>query len=72
MDYEDALAYLDGRLRLGVKLGNERFLTLLHRLGDPQERLRVVHIAGTKGKGSTTAMAASVLQAAGYRVGMYL
>jgi dihydrofolate synthase/folylpolyglutamate synthase len=72
MDYEDALAYLDGRLRLGVKLGNERFSALLHRLGNPQEHLRVVHVAGTKGKGSTTAMAASVLQAAGYRVGMYL
>ncbi len=72
MDYDDALAYLDGRLRLGVKLGNERFSALLHRLGDPQEHLRVVHIAGTKGKGSTTAMAARVLQAAGYRVGMYL
>ena len=72
MDYEDALAYLDGRLRLGVKLGNERFSALLRRLGDPQEHLRVVHVAGTKGKGSTTAMAASVLHAAGYRVGMYL
>jgi len=72
MDFDEALAYMQGRLRLGTKLGNERFLALLHRLGDPQERLRVVHIAGTKGKGSTTAMAASVLQAAGYSVGMYL
>ncbi len=72
MDFDEALAYMDGRLRLGVKLGNERFLALLHRLGDPQGRLRVVHIAGTKGKGSTAAMAASVLQAAGHTVGMYL
>ncbi len=72
MEYEEALAYLQGRLRLGVKLGNERFLALLHRLGDPQERLRVVHVAGTKGKGSTSAMAAGILQAAGYTVGMYL
>ena len=72
MDYAEALAYLDGRLRLGVKLGNERFETLLQRLGDPQERLQVVHIAGTKGKGSTTAMAAAILQAAGHRVGQYL
>ncbi len=72
MEYNEALAYLDGRLRLGVKLGNERFQALLHRLGDPQEDLRVMHIAGTKGKGSTAAMAASVLQAAGYQVGMYL
>ena len=72
MDYDDARAYLNGRLRLGTKLGNERFFALLDRLGSPQERLRVVHIAGTKGKGSTTAMAASVLSAAGYRVGQYL
>lgn len=72
MDFDEALGYMQGRLRLGVKLGNERFLALLHRLGDPQERLRVIHIAGTKGKGSTTAMAANVLRAAGYTVGMYL
>ena len=72
MDYDEALAYLQGRLRLGVKLGNDRFLALLARLGNPQDSLRVVHIAGTKGKGSTAAMAASVLQAAGCRVGMYL
>ena len=72
MDYAEALTYLHGRLRLGVKLGNERFTALLHRLGNPQERLRVVHIAGTKGKGSTTAMATSMLHAAGYKVGQYL
>ena len=72
MEFDEALAYLQGRLRLGVKLGNERFSALLHRLGNPQERLRVVHVAGTKGKGSTSAMAASILQAAGYSVGIYL
>ena len=72
MDYDEALKYLDGRLRLGIKLGNERFVALLERLGNPQECLRVVHIAGTKGKGSTTAMAASVLSAAGYKTGHYL
>ena len=72
MDFDEALEYLQGRLRMGVKLGNDRFLALLDRLGSPQNRLRVVHIAGTKGKGSTTAMAASVLTAAGYKVGAYL
>ena len=72
MDFDEALEYLQGRLRMGVKLGNDRFLALLDRLGSPQNRLRVVHIAGTKGKGSTTAMAASVLSAAGYKVGAYL
>jgi len=72
MEYEDALRYMNGRLRLGVKLGNERFVALLERLGSPHERLRVIHVAGTKGKGSTVAMAASILQAAGHRVGQYL
>ena len=72
MSYDEALAYLDGRLRLGVKLGNDRFLALLSRLGDPQTRLNVVHIAGTKGKGSTAGMAANVLREAGYKVGAYL
>ncbi len=72
MEFDEALEYLQGRLRMGVKLGNDRFLALLDRLGSPQNRLRVVHIAGTKGKGSTTAMAASVLSAAGYKVGAYL
>jgi dihydrofolate synthase/folylpolyglutamate synthase len=72
MDFDEALMYLQGRLRMGVKLGNDRFLALLDRLGSPQNRLRVIHIAGTKGKGSTTAMVASVLSAAGYKVGAYL
>ena len=44
---------------------------LLHRLGDPQEKLRFVHIAGTNGKGSCAAMTASVLRAAGYRTGLF-
>lgn len=72
MDYSDALAYMHGRLRLGVKLGNARMEALLERLGSPHQALRVVHVAGTKGKGSTVAMAAAVLQAAGYKTGQYL
>ena len=43
----------------------------LHALGNPQRAYRAVHIAGTKGKGSTTAMIESILRAAGYRTGMY-
>ncbi|MGO8671426.1 MAG: bifunctional folylpolyglutamate synthase/dihydrofolate synthase [Capsulimonadaceae bacterium] len=72
MNFDDALGYVQGRLRLGWKLGNERFLALLELLGNPHDRLRVVHIAGTKGKGSTAAMAASILHSAGYRTGLYL
>ena len=53
----------------GLKL--DRVRELLRRLGDPQERLRIVHVAGTKGKGSTGAMIGAGLQAAGHRVGIY-
>ena len=49
----------------------ERMRALLKRLGNPQDRFKSVHIAGTKGKGSTCAMIASMLQACGYKVGLY-
>jgi dihydrofolate synthase/folylpolyglutamate synthase len=49
----------------------DRMRDLLARLGNPQQRLRIIHVAGTKGKGSTSAMIASVLSAAGYRCGLY-
>ncbi|MCH8046981.1 MAG: bifunctional folylpolyglutamate synthase/dihydrofolate synthase [Planctomycetes bacterium] len=49
----------------------ERMRELLRRLGDPQDALRVVHVAGTKGKGSTAAMIAGVLTAAGHRSGLF-
>lgn len=49
----------------------ERMDALMARLGNPQARLRAVHIAGTKGKGSTSAMLESVLRAAGHRTGFY-
>lgn len=71
MNYDESVAYMRGLLRHGMKLGNERFEALLELLGSPHRRLKVVHIAGTKGKGSTTAMAASILAAAGYNVGAY-
>lgn len=72
MNFNEALQYMQGRLRLGVKLGNDRFIAFLERLGNPHLSLRVIHIAGTKGKGSTTAIAESILRAAGYRTGAYL
>jgi dihydrofolate synthase/folylpolyglutamate synthase len=49
----------------------ERMRTLLKKLGNPQDQFRTVHVAGTKGKGSTCAMIASMLQACGYKVGLY-
>jgi dihydrofolate synthase/folylpolyglutamate synthase len=72
VDFDEAVSYFSGLVRLGIKLGNERFVALLERLGNPQIGLRCIHIAGTKGKGSTAVFASSILTAAGYKVGTYL
>lgn len=72
MDYAESVAYMSGRLQWGMRLGRDRLRVLLARVGDPHESLRCVHVAGTNGKGSTTTFVASILQAAGYRVGAYL
>lgn len=71
MTYDAAVAYLYSLQKHGIKLGLETIETLVARLGFPHRRYRTLHIGGTNGKGSTAAMAAAVLQAAGYRVGLY-
>jgi len=71
LSFPDSLRYLYGLQKHGIKLGLATIETLLSRLGDPQERYPTFHIAGTNGKGSTAAMVASVLVAAGYRTGLY-
>jgi len=68
--YKESLDYLTSLGRFGIKLGLQRTLALLHELGDPHELFQGVHVAGTNGKGSVCAMLASILQAAGYRVGL--
>jgi len=72
VNYEESVAYMSGRLQWGMRLGRDRLRVLLARVGDPHESLRCVHVAGTNGKGSTTTFVASILRAAGYRVGTYL
>jgi dihydrofolate synthase/folylpolyglutamate synthase len=75
--YESAIAWWFGRVnyehrtprRDDLKLDQIR--SLLGRLGDPHERLRIVHVAGSKGKGSTSAMLATVLTRSGYRTGLF-
>lgn len=71
MTYSSAVNYLYRLQKHGIKLGLETMTALTGRLGMPQDRYRTLHIAGTNGKGSTAAMAAAVLQSAGYRVGLY-
>ena len=68
---QDLLDWLYGLTVHGIKLGLTNTTELLHRLGDPQNSFRKVHIAGTDGKGSTSAMIASIIRAAGVKVGLY-
>src|SRR5438876_9857092 len=75
--YEAALAFWYGRINYEVRsprpddLKLDRMRALLARLGDPHRRLRVLHVAGSKGKGSTAAMLAAVLSGAGHRTGLF-
>lgn len=71
MTYAESVAYLYRLQKHGIKLGLETMTALMDRMAVPHRRYRTLHVAGTNGKGSTAAMAAAVLQAAGYRVGLY-
>ena len=59
MEYKEALAYLDGARWFGAEPSLRRIRELLEALGDPQKKLKFIHIAGTNGKGSCAAMLSS-------------
>ena len=71
MTYEQALAYIHSRNRFGIKLGLDRMRALLQKLGAPHLKYPAIHVAGTNGKGSTTALVSAVLKTAGYKVGAF-
>ncbi|MFT5874551.1 MAG: dihydrofolate synthase/folylpolyglutamate synthase [Clostridium sp.] len=71
MNYDEAKSYIKDTAKFGSKLGLERTEKILELLGDPHKKLKCIHIAGTNGKGSTTAMVTTVLVEAGYTVGSY-
>lgn len=71
MNYEETMKYIKGVAKFGSNLGLERTEKILEILGDPHKKIKSIHIAGTNGKGSTTAMIAQILIEAGYKVGMY-
>lgn len=71
MTYEDAMKYITEVGNFGSNYGLERTHRLLELLGNPHKELKLIHIAGTNGKGSTTSMITKVLIGAGYKVGMY-
>lgn len=71
MTYTEALDYLHGLAVFGARFGLETTQRMAAGLGNPQKRLRFIHVAGTNGKGSTCAMLESVYRAAGFRVGLF-
>ena len=77
MTHADALDWWYGRVdfeRRAPQPGDlklDQMRALLAALGDPHHRLRIIHVAGSKGKGSTAAMLAAVLRSAGYRTGLF-
>ncbi|MBU3664975.1 MAG: bifunctional folylpolyglutamate synthase/dihydrofolate synthase [Chthoniobacterales bacterium] len=71
MNYRDALAWLYGTQAFGIKLGLDNARRLFVAAGNPRDRLRFLHVAGTNGKGSTCAVMDAVLRAGGMRCGLY-
>jgi len=71
MDYTAAIEFIESTIKFGSKLGLENMNNLLEKLDNPQEKLRIIHVAGTNGKGSTCSFINSILTEAGYRVGLY-
>ncbi len=69
--YRESLAYLYSLQFFGIKLGLDNIRELLSRVGNPQESLRIIHIAGTNGKGSTAAALANIFHAANIPAGLY-
>lgn len=78
MNYSEVIDYLYARLPMFTRDGTSAFkkdltntLRLCQALGDPQDRIKTIHVAGTNGKGSTAHMLAAVLQQSGYKTGLY-
>ncbi|MCX6344230.1 MAG: bifunctional folylpolyglutamate synthase/dihydrofolate synthase [Armatimonadetes bacterium] len=72
MNFDQSVEYLDGLIKFGIKFGLERITALCEAFGNPQNKLRVIHVAGTNGKGSTCTFIASILSEAEHRTGLYL
>ncbi|SET62325.1 dihydrofolate synthase / folylpolyglutamate synthase [Natronincola peptidivorans] len=71
MNFWEAIQFIEKTHALGGKLPLESMEKILHLLGNPQEKLKIIHVAGTNGKGSTSSFLHSMLAAEGYRVGLF-
>lgn len=72
MTYKEAREFISNSNQYGSILGLDTITELLKRLGHPEEKLKIIHVAGTNGKGSTSAFITAILANAGYRVGRYI
>lgn len=72
MTYSEALENIHSLLSFGSRPGLDRVSELLRRMGNPQDKLRYIHVAGTNGKGSTCAMLSAILKAEGYKTGLFI
>jgi len=72
MNYQEARSFIDEASKSGITLGLDNIKKLLHELGNPQDELKFIHIAGTNGKGSVLAYTSTILEIAGYKTGRYI
>ena len=71
MNYSAALDYIENLNYLGSKLDLSRITEMLERLGNPQDEIKAIHVAGTNGKVSVSSMISRILIEAGYKTGLY-
>lgn len=71
MNYQESLKYIEETHKFGIRLGLDNMTKLLELLGNPQDKLKIIHVAGTNGKGSTCSFITSILKESGYKVGLY-
>ena len=71
LNYQEALKFIEESHKFGMRLGLENSLKLLELLGNPQDKVKVIHVAGTNGKGSVCSFIANSLKEEGYKVGLY-
>lgn len=72
MNCKEAIKYIHSLEKFGIKPGMERIRALCSELGNPQEKLKVIHVAGTNGKGSTSTMISNILRQNGFNTGLFI
>ncbi|MEG0074836.1 MAG: folylpolyglutamate synthase/dihydrofolate synthase family protein [Eubacterium sp.] len=71
MNVQETIDFIESNGKFGIRLGLENITLLLNALGNPQNHLKFIHVAGTNGKGSVSTMLSSILKTAGYTTGLY-